>query len=57
MDGVRDAFSFGPTLIRDGELTTVNIDEVPRIANETNPRTGIGMIEPGHFVAIVVDGT
>ncbi len=56
MDGVRDAFSFGPTLIRDGAYTTADIDHVPRIANETNPRTGIGMIEPGHFVAIVVDG-
>ena len=56
MDGVRDAFSFGPTMIRDGALTTEDIDHTPRIGNETNPRTGIGMIEPGHFVAIVVDG-
>ncbi|NLI52832.1 MAG: phosphodiester glycosidase family protein [Clostridiales bacterium] len=56
MDGVRDAFSFGPTLLRDGEITEENIDHVRRIGNETNPRTGIGMIEPGHFVAIVVDG-
>ena len=56
MDGVREAFSFGPMLIRDGAYTTVNIDQTPRIANETNPRTGLGMIEPGHFVAIVVDG-
>lgn len=56
MDGVRDAFSFGPTLIRDGVLTTEDIDHTARIANETNPRTGIGMIDPGHFVAIVVDG-
>ncbi len=56
MDGVRDVFSFGPTMIRNGEFTTENIDKVPRIANETNPRTGIGMVEPGHFVAIVVDG-
>ena len=56
MDGVREAFSFGPTMIRDGQLTSVNIDQTARIGNETNPRTGIGMIEPGHFVAIVVDG-
>jgi len=56
MDGVRDAFSFGPTLIRDGKLTTADIDHAPRIANETNPRTGLGMIEPGHYVAIIVDG-
>lgn len=56
MDGVRDAFSFGPTMIRNGAYTTEDIDHTPRIGNETNPRTGIGMIEPGHFVAIVVDG-
>ena len=56
MDGVRDAFSFGPTLIRDGVFTTEDIDHTARIANETNPRTGLGMVEPGHFVAIVVDG-
>ncbi len=56
MDGVRDAFSFGPTLIRDGVFTTEDIDHTARIANETNPRTGLGMIDPGHFVAIVVDG-
>ncbi len=56
MDGVREAFSFGPTMIRDGVYTTEDIDHTPRIANETNPRTGLGMIDPGHFVAIVVDG-
>lgn len=56
MDGVREAFSFGPTLIRDGVFTTEDIDQTARIANETNPRTGLGMIDPGHFVAIVVDG-
>ena len=56
MDGVRDVFSFGPTFIRDGVFTDADIDNAPRIHNETNPRTGIGMVEPGHFVAIVVDG-
>ena len=56
MDGVREAFSFAPMLIRDSALTTADIDHFPRIGNETNPRTGLGMIEPGHFVAIVVDG-
>ncbi len=56
MDGVRDAFSFGPTLIRDGSITDEDIDHTRRIGNETNPRTGLGMVEPGHFVAIVVDG-
>ena len=56
MDGVREAFSFAPMMIRDGVLTTADINHTPRIGNETNPRTGLGMVEPGHFVAIVVDG-
>jgi len=56
MDGVRDAFSFGPTFIREGVFTTEDIDHTARIGNETNPRTGLGMVDPGHFVAIVVDG-
>lgn len=56
MDGVREAFSFAPTMIRNGVLNPEDIDRTPRIGNETNPRTGLGMIEPGHFVAIVVDG-
>ncbi len=52
-DGVREAFSFGPTLVRDSEVLTDLDTGRLRIIN---PRTGIGMIEPGHFVAIVVDG-
>ncbi|MBA4347417.1 MAG: hypothetical protein C0413_00990 [Clostridiales bacterium] len=56
MDGVREAFSFAPTFIRGGAFTTEDVDHTARIGNETNPRTGLGMVEPGHFVAIVVDG-
>ncbi|MEZ4628297.1 MAG: phosphodiester glycosidase family protein [Eubacteriales bacterium] len=56
MDGVREAFSFAPSFIRDGAFTTEDVDHTARIGNETNPRTGLGMVEPGHFVAIVVDG-
>ena len=52
-DGVRNTFSFGPTLIRDG---VVNEDAVKDRNAKINPRVGIGQIEPGHFVAIVVDG-
>ncbi len=54
MDGVRDAFSFGPSFIIDGELQT-GLD-VNRLALDNNPRTGVGLVEPGHYVAIVVDG-
>ncbi len=52
-DGVLNTFSFGPTLIRDGVL---NIDAKRTMLGAVNPRTGIGMVEPGHFVVITVDG-
>ncbi|MEA5049589.1 MAG: phosphodiester glycosidase family protein [Eubacteriales bacterium] len=54
MDGARNVFSFGPVLVSDG---TVNAEAAQhRLSRRNNPRTGIGMIEPGHFIAIVVDG-
>jgi len=52
-DGVLNTFSFGPTLIRDGVL---NINAKRTMLGAVNPRTGIGMVEPGHFVVITVDG-
>jgi hypothetical protein len=51
--GVTNAYSFGPTLIRDG---VVNINAHRAKIGGLNPRTGVGMIEPGHFVVITVDG-
>lgn len=51
--GVRDAWSFGPTLIRDGVLHT----SYNKYRNHgKNPRSGFGMIEPGHYIGIVVGG-
>lgn len=51
-DGVENAFSFGPTLIRDGVVnTSVSYSHLNRI----NARTGIGYVEPGHYIAIVVE--
>ena len=51
--GTQDTFAFGPPLILNGVLCEkVDDDRVGRI----NPRAGLGMVEPGHFVAIVVDG-
>lgn len=52
--GVRDVFSFGPTLIEDGEINEKAAEH--RLSRRNNPRTGLGMVEPGHFVAIVCDG-
>lgn len=54
-DGVREAISFGPTLMRDGVLQE-GVDRFRDLGDERNPRVGLGMIAPGHFVAIVVDG-
>ena len=52
-EGVLNTFSFGPTLIRDG---VVNFNAKRTMLGKVNPRTGIGMVEPGHFVVITVDG-
>ncbi len=54
MDGIRDVFSFGPTLVSNGAADSDAGKH--RLSRRNNPRTGIGMVEPGHFVAIVVDG-
>ena len=54
-DGVRDAISFGPTLMREGKILE-GVDKVRDLGDERNPRTGIGMVSPGHFIAIVADG-
>lgn len=52
--GAVDVFSFGPYLVRGGEIN-------PFIAQMTNgkteqPRCAIGMIEPGHYFAILAEG-
>ncbi|MFA9399009.1 MAG: phosphodiester glycosidase family protein [Clostridiaceae bacterium] len=60
--GVIDTYFFGPILIDDGEITedfsntSIDTNFGNRTIDSANPRTGIGMIEPNHFVFIVVDG-
>lgn len=52
-DGAWATYAFGPPLILNGELCEgVDDNRVGRL----NPRAGLGLVEPGHFVAIVVDG-
>jgi exopolysaccharide biosynthesis protein len=52
-DGTWTTYAFGPPLILNGELCEgVDDNRVGRL----NPRAGLGLVEPGHFVAIVVDG-
>ena len=48
-------FSFGPPLVEDGEITVGKHDEVLH-ALASNPRTGIGVIEPLHYFFVVSDG-
>lgn len=61
-EGVIDTFSFGPTLVENSKAITnfegVKIDK--NIGNSSiqnsNPRTGVGIISPNHYVFVVVDG-
>lgn len=58
--GAYQVLSFGPILVKSGTaLTTFNnvpSDQGADYLLQTHPRTGIGMIEPNHFIIIVVDG-
>lgn len=51
--GVKDTFSFGPTLLNNGVRDTSS--KRGNLGKE-NPRSGIGMVEPGHFIVITADG-
>ena len=51
--GATDVLAFGPWLIRDGEMRS-NLKKFA--TNNLNPRTALGMIEPGHFIAVMVEG-
>lgn len=51
--GVTASYSFGPILVEDGQVCP-DVDK-HRVKME-NPRCGVGLIEPGHFLVIVSDG-
>lgn len=53
--GVWQAFSFGPGLVEDGEISVSLDTEVGR-AKASNPRTAIGIIDDLHYVFVVSDG-
>lgn len=51
-EGVQTVYSFGPYLLLDGKVS-----ERAYATNENkNPRCAIGMVEPGHYVAIMCEG-
>ncbi len=51
--GALQVLAFGPWLIRDGKVR----DNLAKFAvNNRNPRTALGMFEPGHYLAVMVEG-
>jgi len=48
-------FSFGPTLINNGEISVTASSEVGKSMN-SNPRTAIGQISALHYIFVVSDG-
>ena len=53
--GVWQVFSFGPILIKDGEIYNDKTFWTDHY-DYHNPRTAIGMIEPNHYLFVVADG-
>lgn len=54
-NGAQQVFSFGPGLLREGEIAVGEDSEVGQ-AMQSNPRTAIGMVEPLHYILLVSDG-
>ena len=50
--GAVDVLAFGPWLIRDGVMN----DNLARFGTTRAPRTAIGMVEKGHYFAMMVEG-
>ncbi len=55
--GAMQVLGFGPTLLKDGQLV-VDTDTEVNIYHDKlgNPRTIIGIVEPGHYFFVVADG-
>ena len=52
--GAVQVFSFGPVLISDGEINPEVLN--PKYYPYNEPRVAMGMVEPWHYVAVVVRG-
>ena len=55
-DGALQIYSFGPGLIDDGKLIVDTSTEISSHADNSNPRTAIGMIDELHYIFVVSDG-
>ena len=52
-EGALQVYTFGPCLVRDGELT----EFITKHANrKLNPRHAFGMVEPGHYIDVICEG-
>lgn len=55
--GVVQSFAFGPLLVDKGQATTLPEKYIVSTSDSIRePRTGIGMVEPNHYVVVVADG-
>ncbi|MBQ9251729.1 MAG: phosphodiester glycosidase family protein [Clostridia bacterium] len=52
--GAQQVFSFGPILISEGEINPEVLN--PKYYPYNEPRVALGMVEPWHYVALVVRG-
>lgn len=52
--GAVDVFSFGPYLVRDGQINPFICEMINGKTDQ--PRCAIGMIEPGHYYAVLAEG-
>ena len=50
--GATDTISFGPILVEKGKISA----RASQFGEVYNPRSAFGMVEPGHYVAVVADG-
>ena len=53
--GAWQVLSFGPGLVKDGEIAVSENEEVGK-AMASNPRTALGITEDGHYLFVVSDG-
>ena len=52
-DGAYQVYSFGPCLVKDGELTQYSLE----LTNTSyHPRLAIGVVEDGHYVVVMCEG-
>lgn len=54
-DGAQQILSFGPGLVKDGQIAVTEDEEVGK-AKTSNPRTAIGIINELHYLFVVSDG-